>query len=147
MQWLPPRRVLSGSITLLCRLMSLQAWLEDKEAIKEIGAMAINPRLLIMASLLIAVGCKAQDVRETSQLRRNLRKLIAAELDNPNSVLNSSLADRYVKTLQELNIYHFQKNRYSVNTTVHLLVVPQCDVGISESFTINIVCIVKCCRH
>lgn len=30
MQRLPPRRVLSGSITLLCRLMSLQAWLEDK---------------------------------------------------------------------------------------------------------------------
>lgn len=84
-----------------------------------------------MIVLLSAVGCKTQDIQETLQLRRNLRKLIEAELNNLDSDLNSSLGDHYVKTLQELNISNFQRNPYSVNTTVQLFFPPQCDVGIS----------------
>lgn len=86
---------------------------------------------LLMIALLSAVGCIAQDIHETLQLRQNLRKLIEPELDNPDSNLNLSLDEHYVKTLQELNISSFKKNPYFTNTTVQHVVSPQCDVGIS----------------
>ena len=89
----------------------------------------VNANLkLLMIALLSAVGCIAQDIHETLQLRQNLRKLIQAELDNPESDLNLSLDEHYAKTLQELNISS-SKNR--TNTTVQHVVTPHCDVGIS----------------
>lgn len=93
----------------------------------------VNLRLLfiIVYIVLSAAGCKTQDVQETLQLRRDLRKLIEAELNNLDSDLNASLGDYYVKTLQELNVSNFQKNDYSLNTTVQVFVPPQCDVGIN----------------
>ena len=93
--------------------------------------MAISHPGLLIIILLSAVGCKTQDVHETLQFRRNFRKLIEAKLDNLNSDLNSSLGDKYVKTLQELNIGNFQTNHYAVNTTVQLFAPLRCDVGIS----------------
>ena len=93
----------------------------------------VNLRLLliIVHVVLSAAGCKTQDVRETLQLRRNVKRLIEAELNNLDSDLNVSLGDYYVKTLQELNISILQKNPYSLNTTVQVFFPPQCDVGIS----------------
>lgn len=80
-----------------------------------------------MIILLSATGCSAQDIRETSQLRKNLRKLIEAKLDqNVDRDVHSSLVRYYVKILQELDFFRFKKNIYTMNTTTHHLALPQC---------------------
>lgn len=108
-----------------------RAALSKSNAAAIIAMDSLNARILMIILFSIA-GFSAQDIRETSQLRRNLRNLIEAKLDqNGDSDVHSSLVRYYVKTLRELNFVKFRKNIYTKNTTNHRLTPPQCsNVGI-----------------